>query len=651
MKFLIAHFALLVSVNALTSTYVGDVIGASGIVRQDGRSVQFTREQADNIVLAGPSGILTRDGKNIQLTRNPNRSKRSAGHVTPKGNIGHSGILRADGSTDLFSHDEAHNILLIGPAGIVTKDGKNMQLTDDLRIVGRSKRSAGFVTPKGNLGHSGILRADGSTDLFSHDEAHNILLIGPSGIVTKDGRNMQLTDDLRIVGRSKRSAGFVTPKGNLGYSGILRADGSTDLFSHDEAHNILLIGPSGIVTKDGRNMQLTDDLRIVGRSKRSAGFVTPKGNLGYSGILRADGSTDLFSHDEAHNILLIGPSGIVTKDGRNMQLTDDLRIVGRSKRSAGFVTPKGNLGYSGILRADGSTDLFSHDEAHNILLIGPSGIVTKDGRNMQLTDDLRIVGRSKRSAGFVTPKGNLGYSGILRADGSTDLFSHDEAHNILLIGPSGIVTKDGRNMQLTDDLRIVGRSKRSAGFVTPKGNLGYSGILRADGSTDLFSHDEAHNILLIGPSGIVTKDGRNMQLTDDLRIVGRSKRSAGFVTPKGNLGYSGILRADGSTDLFSHDEAHNILLIGPSGIVTKDGRNMQLTDDLRIVGRSKRSAGFVTPKGNIGHSGILRADGTSDVFSHDEAHNILLIGPSGIVTKDGRNMQLSEDLRIVNRRS
>ncbi|XP_064090201.1 cuticle protein CP1158-like [Macrobrachium nipponense] len=202
MKFMIALCALFVSVNALTSTYLGDIIGPSGIVREDGRTIQFTREEADNILLVGPSGILTRDGQNIQLKRNPNRSKRSSGFVTPKGNIGYSGILRADGSTDLFSHDEAHNILLIGPSGIVSKDGKNMQFTDDLRIVGRSKRSAaGFVTPKGNIGYSGILRADGSTDLFSHDEAHNILLIGPSGIVTKDGKNMQLTDDLKIVNR------------------------------------------------------------------------------------------------------------------------------------------------------------------------------------------------------------------------------------------------------------------------------------------------------------------------------------------------------------------------------------------------------------------------------------------------------------------
>merc|ERR1711913_194330 len=116
-------------------------------------------------------------------------AKRSAGYVSAAGNIGHSGILRIDGSTDLFSHNFAHNIVLIGPSGIVTKDGSNVQLTDDLRRV---KRSAGYVSAAGNIGHAGILRADGSTDLFSHNFAHNIVLIGPSGIVTKDGTNAHL---------------------------------------------------------------------------------------------------------------------------------------------------------------------------------------------------------------------------------------------------------------------------------------------------------------------------------------------------------------------------------------------------------------------------------------------------------------------------
>ncbi|KAK7083106.1 hypothetical protein SK128_001514 [Halocaridina rubra] len=290
------------------------IIGNSGIVRPDGKNVQFTQEQADNFLLVGPSGIVTKDGRNIQITENMElvqRSKRSAGSVSNKGIIGHSGILRADGSVDTFDHDTAHNILLIGPAGIVTRDGQNMQLTDDLRIIGRSKRSSGFVSAKGNIGHSGILRADGSTDLFDHDTAHNILLIGPSGIVTRDGKNIQLTDDLKIVRRSKRQAGYVSAQGNIGHSGILRADGSTDLFDHDTAHNILLIGPSGIVTKDGKNMQLTEDLKIASsRTKRHV--------IGESGMILDDGQQIQFKTGGV-KILLEGPSGILMSDGTLIQ--------------------------------------------------------------------------------------------------------------------------------------------------------------------------------------------------------------------------------------------------------------------------------------------------------------------------------------------
>jgi len=316
MKYLVLLGFLLVGTNAFTAYKYrfGDIIGPAGIVRADGTNVQFTPDQADNIASAGPSGVVTKDGRNIQFSEHGDsfgRTKRSsAGSVTHKGIIGHAGILRTDGSSDLFSHDEAHNILLIGPAGIVTKDGQNMQLTEDLRIVGRSKRSAGFVNAEGSISHAGIHRADGSTDLFSHDQAHNILLIGPGGIVTRDGRNLQLTADLRIAGRSKRSAGFLTPKGSLSHAGIHRADGSTDLFTNEEAHNILLIGPGGIVMKDGRNLQLTEDLRIVGRSKRHV--------FGESGMILDDGTQVQFKEGGV-TILLEGPSGILLSDGTQVQ--------------------------------------------------------------------------------------------------------------------------------------------------------------------------------------------------------------------------------------------------------------------------------------------------------------------------------------------
>merc|ERR1711970_1373308 len=268
-----------------------------------------------------------------------------------------------------------------------------------------------------------------------------------------------------------------------------------------------------------------------------------------------DGNNFQFTQAFADNIAVVGPSGIVLKDGRNIQFTDDLHFA-RKKRSTGFVSAQGNIGHSGILRKDGTTDLFSHDLAHNIVLVGPSGIVGLDGKNV--------------------------------------LFDAPAAPTVLLDGPSGQVMSDGRLIQK--------RAKRSAGYVLPAGNIGHSGILRTDGSTDLFSHDFAHNIVLIGPSGIVTKDGSNVQLSDDLRRVKRSL-----------IGPSGMFW-NGMPVQFSHEEGRlrsgltpeqysNAVVVGPSGIVGLDGKNVQ--------------------------------------FDAPAAPTVLLDGPSGQVTSDGRLIQKS----------
>jgi len=219
---------------AYAGTLPAGLVGYSGIVTADGRNVQFTQEMADNIILAGPSGIVTRDGKNYQLVNdNFQRTKRSAGYVTAKGNIGHSGILRADGSTDLFDHDTAHNILLIGPSGIVTRDGRNMQLTDDLRIVNRAKRHT--------IGESGMILDDGTQVQFKTGGA-TILLEGPSGIIMSDGTIVQK--------RGKRAADFGHTIGN---SGIITKDGQ--LFQLGHGVTVVSAGPSGAVLSDGRNIQ------------------------------------------------------------------------------------------------------------------------------------------------------------------------------------------------------------------------------------------------------------------------------------------------------------------------------------------------------------------------------------------------------------
>jgi len=215
-----------------------------------------------------------------------------------RGTIGHSGIVRPDGNNVQFTQAQADNFLLVGPSGIVTKDGRNIQLTDDLQFVHRSKRSAGYVSAAGNIGHSGILRADGSTDLFSHDQAHNIVLIGPSGIVTKDGRNLQLTDDLRIVSRNKRHL--------IGASGMITKDGIPIQFK-EAGVTILLEGPSGYIMSDGTLVQK--------RSKRSASNYGH--TIGHSGIITKSGK--LIQLDHGVTIVPAGPSGAVLSNGKNVQ--------------------------------------------------------------------------------------------------------------------------------------------------------------------------------------------------------------------------------------------------------------------------------------------------------------------------------------------
>ncbi|XP_063597644.1 uncharacterized protein LOC134774220 [Penaeus indicus] len=238
----------------------------------------------------------------------------NSGWVLPPGNIGTSGILRKDGSTDLFSHDFAHDIAEIGPSGIVLKSGQPIQLDADLRMVGRSKRSsgAGYVLSAGNIGHSGIVRKDGSVDLFDFDFAHDIAEVGPSGIVLKSGQPIQLDADLRMVGRSKRSsgAGYVLSAGNIGHSGIVRKDGSVDLFDFDFAHDIAEVGPSGIVLKSGQPIQLDENLKMVGRSKRHI--------MNDSGMLTSWGQAVVF-REPFTTILLDGPAGMVLSDGQLIQ--------------------------------------------------------------------------------------------------------------------------------------------------------------------------------------------------------------------------------------------------------------------------------------------------------------------------------------------
>jgi len=177
----------------------------------------------------------------------------------------------------------------------------------------------------------------------------------------------------------------------------------------------------------------------------------------------------------------------------------------------------------------------------------------------------------------------------------------------------------------------AGARSINSGWVLPAGNIGTSGILRKDGSTSLFSHDFAHEIVSIGPAGIILKNGPPVQLDANLNMVGRSKRSTdGLVNNAGNIGRSGIVRKDGTVDLFAFDFAHDIAEVGPSGIVLKSGQPIQLDENLRMVGRSKRDV--------VGDTGMITSWGQGIQFKEPFA-TIILDGPSGFQLSDGTLVQ------------
>merc|ERR1711942_588795 len=230
MKILAAIYLLAVGASAQ--------VGPSGIVSPDGKNVQFTHDQANNIAVAGPSGIVTKDGNNIQLTHGQ-ATLHAASPVpalppTLAGLVGASGIVHPAGNTQ-FTREQAEDIVLIGPSGIVTRSGKNIQL--------RSKRHT--------IGDGGAILDDGTLVQFNHGVvAPTIVLEGPSGILWSNG---QLTQK-----RAKRSL--------IGPSGMFLADGTPVQFSHAEGQlrskltpeqytRAVLVGPSGAVAVDGKNIQ------------------------------------------------------------------------------------------------------------------------------------------------------------------------------------------------------------------------------------------------------------------------------------------------------------------------------------------------------------------------------------------------------------
>jgi len=258
--------------------------------------------------------------------------------------VSHAGIHDPDGNHVLFTHDQGHGIVLVGPSGVVSKGG-NVQLTAGQAALAakfpplplhRAKRATPLAGP------SGIVYPDGRLVQFTHAQADNVAVVGPSGIVNKDGKNIQF--------RKKRSVASAGP------SGIVYSDGRQVQFTQAQAENIAVVGPSGIVRKDGMNTQF--------RKKRST-----KCLIGPSGVLCPGAAPVQFSKHATP--VVEGPSGIVFSTGENIQ------IGSRRKRSLS----KCLQGPSGVVCPSGPIQFPANAK---LVEAGPSGLVFSTGENIQL---------------------------------------------------------------------------------------------------------------------------------------------------------------------------------------------------------------------------------------------------------------------------
>merc|ERR1711915_755524 len=172
---------------------------------------------------------------------------------TAQAQVGSSGIVQADGRNEQFTPEFANDILFAGPAGIITKSGKNRQLTAaeaslsiPIRNNARKKRSPQAAQPL--VGPSGILYPDGRFVQFTTEQVANAVAFGPSGIVQSNGVNTQ--HNLR----RKRS---VTSDGDVvGPSAVVFSNGQVVQFSKPGV-TIASRGPSGAVLSDGTNVQFS----------------------------------------------------------------------------------------------------------------------------------------------------------------------------------------------------------------------------------------------------------------------------------------------------------------------------------------------------------------------------------------------------------
>lgn len=148
--------------------------GQSGIVLPTGENVQFTQEQAENVLLIGASGVIKADGKHVQLDRDglPVRRKREVALQGP------SGVLFTDGQKRHLP--PGVEIVLLTESGAVLSNGNNVQF--------RKKRSSGPLIDA-ITGPSGFITP--TSQLFHLPAGVTVAIMGDTGALLSDGTAIQ----------------------------------------------------------------------------------------------------------------------------------------------------------------------------------------------------------------------------------------------------------------------------------------------------------------------------------------------------------------------------------------------------------------------------------------------------------------------------
>ncbi|XP_063889326.1 uncharacterized protein LOC135116036 [Scylla paramamosain] len=326
--------------------------GQSGIVFPDGRLKQFTREEADNVAEIGESGVVFKDGSHKQFdmefaTLHNNLPAPARPEPVAFGPYSYTGIVMPDGNNRQFTHDEHTNILVVGPSGVVTADGKNLQLDQEgLPLPLRRKRGASEAV----VGESGIITPSGQ--LIQLPPGVSVVAAGPSAALLSTGKGIQYD-------RKKRAA---PSKAVVGDGGIITPGG----VQFQLPHGVYIVskGPSAALLSNGEAVQYDEKKK----------YVKP-GPYGATGIVMPDGKNVQFTHDQSANVAVVGPSGVVMVDGRNVQLNDE-GLPSRKKRS------KPVVGDSGYITASGRPVQFPHGVT--ILIAGDTGLLLSNGEAVQL---------------------------------------------------------------------------------------------------------------------------------------------------------------------------------------------------------------------------------------------------------------------------